>query len=331
VLTPRERPRVDQVADPEQPDRRSARGDREMERAGVVRHDEIGARDEREEGGQGQREGGRRPLPGRFDDRLDEVRLVLGARDDDLTAEAPQLGDHLDEPLDRPAAPGVACSGVDHDRVARPHAGQLAVQCPPIGIRDLEARLDRDRLGSDESDDLEIPGDLPLVMLVRDPPIEMGRVRRPTAGRHPRAEPAHEPVRVAAAAVELDGEVEAVAREVAEQGFTIEARVLVRLVTDGTVRERNDAVDWALPTPEQVNVVLPPEERDLRAAVRGAERLERREGDDEVTEGVGAEDGDPVDVRDPLPAPRNRDQPSSRSGLSSRKKLLWRPSRRCCW
>jgi hypothetical protein len=129
--------------------------------------------------------------------------------------------------------------------------------------------------------------------------------------------------------VELHGEVPAATRQVAHQGLTLTLVHRDPLVADHTRGQHDDVVDGRRPTAQELGVEVAAQQRDPGIGVGRPQRLEGRQRNDEVAQRVGPQDGDPLDARDDGSS-RLHPQPSSRRGLSRRKKLLWLPSRFCC-
>src|SRR3954447_16327402 len=167
---------------------------------------------------------------------------------------------------------------------------------PDVGRRERQARLDGHRRRPGQPDDLEEAQHLVLVVRVAHPAVERECVSVASADDDSWAEAPEKGIGVAAAAVQLDGEV------VARGAVTLEELLdaaLVDLAAGDHVRVRRDDVD-VVPrarTPlEELGVPGQAEGGDAGVGVGGAERLERRDGDDEVTDAVRPEHDDAADV-----------------------------------
>src|SRR5919198_3110083 len=117
MARPSERPRVDKVAAPEDADRRSADGSREMERSAVVRHDEV-CRGE-QAGEPEQVEPSReiyRTAAHRADDVRDDFPLLVCPDDRDGRSATDECVADGRERLGRPAPSRVAGGGMDDDQ-----------------------------------------------------------------------------------------------------------------------------------------------------------------------------------------------------------------------
>ena len=126
-------------------------------------------------------------------------------RDEDVGVE--RVADGA-EALRGPAPPGVRGARVQHDRraaaVGDDRRGRLAVV-----VGQLQHRLVPDGPRADQPNHFEVPEDLGLVVRVAHPAVQRWRVIGAQPGGDPRAQRGDQRVGVAAAAVQLDRQVEA--------------------------------------------------------------------------------------------------------------------------
>ena len=152
----------------------------------------------------------------------------------------------------------------------------------------------------DERDDLEEAQHLVLVVGVPDPAVERRRAVVAGARGDAGAEPLHEGVGVAAAPVELDGEVVLRGAVPLEEGLDA---ALVDGAAGDHVRVRRDdvhVVPGPRPALEEFGVPGQAEIGDAGVGVGRAQGLQRRDGDHEVADAVRAEHDDAPDLVDLL-------------------------------
>jgi len=275
---------VDEVAHPVEADRRRADRLREVHRAGVVGDHHSTAGQQRREAAEGQRVDQR---PGGAahpaDDPVDQVALGAGTRDEDVGVE--RVADGA-EALRGPAPPGVRGARVQHDRrraaVGDDRRGRLAVV-----VGQLQHRLVPDGPRADQPNHFEVPEDLGLVVRVAHPAVQRWRVIGAQPGGDPRAQRGDQRVGVAAAAVQLDRQVEALG---AHRGH--ERRVDVR-----QRRQLHHPVDRPRAPGQEPGMPRGAEQHDLGRGIGGPQRLERGQREDEVAERVGTQYRDLPDVR----------------------------------
>ena len=215
--------------------------------------------------------------------------------DGDPAATVAESAGDLGEGLRRPPPPRVGRARVQHDERLRGDR-QRRLGVPDVGGRQRQSRLDGDRRGADERDHLEETQHLVLVIDVADRPVQRRRPLVAGAGGDTGVEALHERVGGAAAAVELDGEVVALGTMPPDE--VLDAPV-VHLTARDQVRvgrDRLDDVPGPGPTLEKLVVPGQAEIGDAGVGIGRAERLERRNGDDEVTDAVRAEHDDAPDV-----------------------------------
>src|SRR5919201_4955100 len=97
----------------------------------------------------------------------------------------------------------------DQGTTARLDAERLPGRLPIGRAQTAIARFDLHRRRTNERGHLEVAHDLRLVVDIRDRPVERGSVGRTGSGTDPGAEPRNCGVRVAAATVELNGDIDA--------------------------------------------------------------------------------------------------------------------------
>ena len=179
-----------------------------------------------------------------------------------------------------------------------PVGGQRALGLDRAGGGGSQARLQRDRRRARQRGDLQEAQHLVLPEQVRHPAVEGRGVRGAQADGQPRAEPADEGVGEAPAAVELHRQVEALRRhrpEEAAQGRRVLNEVL-GLADPAARRDGHHPVGDVSAVGQELGVPGPPEQDELRPGVRRAQRRQGGQGDDEVADAVGPQDGDLPDL-----------------------------------
>ncbi|MGV9769759.1 glycosyltransferase family A protein [Microbacterium sp. NPDC003461] len=169
---------------------------------------------------------------------------------------------------------------------------QLAA-APPLRRRHRQRRLGAHGRRPGERDRLEPAHHLVLVVHVRQRALERRGVRRRGAHGVPRAEREEEGVRVPPAAVHLAGEVEALGPHPSHERAR-GARVVLMLapVHPPGLRQHLHARDRARPAAQQRGVHRRAQQHDLGLRVRLGQRIQRRQGEQQVTQTAAAQHGD---------------------------------------
>ncbi len=172
-------------------------------------------------------------------------------------------------------------------------------------LRNRETRLQVCRASTDKARHLQVPEVLRLVVDVGYGAVEGRGVGCPGARRDPRPEPSDEGVGVAAAAVHLERQVEALLphlRKEALQLLLVLIHACVGAVDAGGGGDGDRVRDRLATAREEPRLEGAAQERDLRLRVSLLERPKRRQREDGVAEPAGPQDGDLVYVLYPFRA-----------------------------